>query len=251
LFQRGYRLIKRHDHHAETLAMQIILIPGLMNDGWVWRHQIGPLSRIAPVMIACNEGCDSLAAMASRILAATSGPLALVGHSMGGRVALEAVAQAPGRVKCLALLDTGAGGPVEAEAAGRKRLVDLARAEGMAAVAREWLPPMLSALHRADQNLVRGISGMIERCTPEIFAGQQHALIERPDRTALLPEIACPTLAAAGSDDEWAPFAQHQAMAAAIRGGTARIIPGAGHMTPVEAPEAVTAMLAEWLGSAP
>ena len=72
--------------------MQIILIPGLMNDGWVWRHQLGPLSRLGPVTIASNDGCDSLKDMASRILSASQGPLAVAGHSMGGRVALEVVA---------------------------------------------------------------------------------------------------------------------------------------------------------------
>ena len=63
--------------------MQIILIPGLMNDAWVWRLQAGPLSRIAPVTVANNDGCDSLGAMAERILALSHGPLAVVGHSRG------------------------------------------------------------------------------------------------------------------------------------------------------------------------
>ena len=47
--------------------MQIILIPGLMNDGWVWRHQFGALSRIAPVTVARTDGCGSLREMAERI----------------------------------------------------------------------------------------------------------------------------------------------------------------------------------------
>ena len=85
--------------------MQIVLIPGLMNDGWIWRHQIGQLSRITSVTIARTDGCDSLAAMADRILGHTAGPLMVIGHSMGGRVALEVVARAPERVKRLALLD--------------------------------------------------------------------------------------------------------------------------------------------------
>lgn len=227
--------------------MQIILIPGLMNDGWVWRHQVGPLSRHAPVTIARNDGCDNLGAMAERILDVSRGPLALAGHSMGGRVAIEVVARAPERIARLALLDTGAGGVAEGEAEGRLRLAELARREGMAAVAREWLPPMLSAAGRANQKLVGSITAMLERCTPEVFAAQQRALIERPDRSELLPAIPCPTLLVAGSEDAWAPPAQHAAMADAIPGGTARIIEGAGHMTPVEAPDALTALLLEWL----
>lgn len=227
--------------------MQIVLIPGLMNDGWVWRHQIGALSRCGPVVVAHNDRCDSLAAMADHILSATRGPIAVVGHSMGGRVALEAVARAPDRVARLALLDTGAGGVGATEAMGRMKLVDLARAQGMAAVAREWLPPMLAPANRDDPGLVSGITEMLERCTPDIFARQQKALIERLDRTALLATITCPTFVAAGSEDEWASPDQHREMAEAIPNVTLRIIEGSGHMLPVEVPEALTGLLVDWL----
>lgn len=231
----------------ERGSVQIILIPGLMNDGWVWRHQIGALTRFGPVTVASNDGCDGLGEMASRILSASNGPLAIAGHSMGGRVALEIVAQAPGRVARLALLDTGAAGLSEAEASGRLRLVDLARSEGMAAVAREWLPPMLAPANRANDGLVAGITEMLERCTPEIFAGQQQALIVRPDRTALLPTISCPVLLATGSEDAAAPPAQHQAMADAVPAGYLRVVEGSGHMLPVEAPETLTGLLLDWM----
>lgn len=227
--------------------MQIVLIPGLMNDGWVWRHQIGALSRFGAVVIAHNDGCDSLGAMAERILSVCRGPIAVVGHSMGGRVALEVIARAPGRVARLALLDTGAGGPDEAEASGRMMLIDLARAEGMAAVAREWLPPMLGSNSRDNQGLVEGITEMLGRCTAEIFAGQQKALLERPDRSTLLKGIACPTLVATGSEDAWASPAQHSSMADAIPHAGLRIVEGSGHMLPVEAPEILTSLLVDLL----
>lgn len=227
--------------------MQIVLIPGLMNDAWVWRHQIGALSRFAQVVVAHNDGCDSLGAMAEKILSISRGPMTVIGHSMGGRVALEVVARAPGRVARLGLLDTGAAGAREVEAAGRMKLVDLARAQGMAAVAREWLPPMLAPANRDNRGLVDGITEMLERCTPQIFAGQQKALIERRDRTALLSNLACPTFIAAGSEDEWASPAQHGEMAEAMPNATLRIVQGSGHMLPVEAPEALTELLVEWL----
>jgi pimeloyl-ACP methyl ester carboxylesterase len=238
-------------HRRSGGFVQIILIPGLMNDGWVWRHQIGALSRIAPVTIANNDGCGSLGGMAERVLAASQGPLAVIGHSMGGRVALEVAARAPERVVRLGLLDTGAGGAAEAEGAGRMRLVELAREDGMAAVAREWLPPMLAPANRANGGMIAGITEMLERCTPDNFALQQHALMARPDRTVLLPAIGCPTLVATGSEDAWAPPAQHRAMADALPAATLKIIEGAGHMAPVEAPEALTSILSDWLrGSA-
>jgi pimeloyl-ACP methyl ester carboxylesterase len=227
--------------------MQIILIPGLMNDGWVWRHQIGALSRIAPVTVARTDGCGTLQEMAERIVSGTVGPLAVVGHSMGGRVALEVAALAPHRLAKLVLLDSGAHGPSEKERAGRMKLVETARSEGMAAVARDWLPPMLAAANRRNSGLIHGITEMLERCSPETFALQQQALLTRPDRSALPPQIPCPLLAVTGSEDEWAPAAQHETIANGAPKGKLAVVEGAGHMLPVEAPGAVTRLLSEFL----
>src|SRR3546814_5228040 len=82
--------------------------------------------------------------MTRDILDRSAGPLAVVGHSMGGRVALEIARAAPERIARLALLDTGANAAADAEAAARIALVDLARREGMDAMIDAWLPQMLA-----------------------------------------------------------------------------------------------------------
>ena len=67
----------------------LVLIPGLMNDEWVWSFVRPALEKRLPVHVPYLLGHDSLVQMASMILAETSGPLAVAGHSMGGRVAME------------------------------------------------------------------------------------------------------------------------------------------------------------------
>lgn len=230
--------------------MQIVLIPGLMCDGWIWRQQIGALSRLHPVLIAHNDGCATLAAMARRIIDATRGPLCVIGHSMGSRVALEVFEQAPERIARIALLDSGVTAAASEECAGRLALVERASQFGMAAVVAQWLPPMLGETARRDAALIAGFSAMIERCDPESFANQQRALIDRPDRTTMLSRIACPALVLGGNEDSWAPPSVHTAMAAAM--GNARFIAveGAGHMLPVEAPGIVTDLLVAFLRQA-
>ncbi|WP_157217790.1 alpha/beta fold hydrolase [Flavisphingomonas formosensis] len=227
--------------------MLIVLVPGLMNDGWVWRHQIGPLSRIAPVAIARTDGCDTLAAMAERVLAIGNGPLCVVGHSMGARVAMEAALQDPRRVARLGLLNSGMGPPTPGEAEGRMRLVALARQAGMEAVAAEWLPPMLGAAGAASEGLVDGITEMLRRCTPDAFAAQQNALIHRSDRRPALSGLPCPVFLATGDEDRWSSADVHREMASEIPLATLRIVAGSGHFLPVEAPDALTDVLLDWL----
>ena len=203
--------------------MNIVLVPGLMCDAAVWHEQAAALAAIGDVHVADHGLCDTLGGMAERILDSAPPAFALAGHSMGGRVALEVMARAPKRVTRLALLDTGfeplAGGEAgERERAGRMRLLALARAEGMRPMAQDWARGMVHPARLADAPLMESIHAMIARSSPQVFEAQIHALLNRPDRTALLGDIAIPTLVLCGRDDAWSPLSRHEEMARRIRG---------------------------------
>ena len=171
---------------------------------------------------------------------------------MGGRIALQIYRLAPDRVTRIALLNTGSS-PLAVGAAGveeaRKRgeLVALAESQGMSAMLREWLPPMIAPHRIHDTALGNSIIEMMSRKTPGIFAAQVRALLDRPDATAVLDQIRCPTLLLTGQDDGWSPPAQHAAMHAKIAGSTLVIVPGCGHMSMMERPAEVSAALRAWL----
>ena len=88
---------------------------------------------------------------------------------------------------------------------------------------------------------------MIERMTPAIHRQQITALINRPDAAPLLSQIACPALVGVGELDLWSPPDQHVPIAEAIVGATMVVFGGAGHMAPMEKPDAVNAALLEWM----
>src|SRR4051812_4174494 len=99
-----------------SVTPTLVLLPGLLCDAELWRHQAEALSDVATPFIADLTRDDSIEAMAARVLAEAPGHFALVGLSMGGYVALEIMRQAPERVTRLALFDTNAG-PDSAERA--------------------------------------------------------------------------------------------------------------------------------------
>lgn len=225
----------------------LCLLPGLLCDATVWAPQVAALADRARIHVADLWGLSAFEAMAAKVLAETEGPLAVAGHSMGARVALEMWRLAPERIERLALLSTGFHGPRPHEAEGRMGLVDLAWREGMAAVAARWLPPMLHPDRRRDPALIGPLTDMVRRATPEIFEGQQRAGLARPDAAGYLPRIACPTLVLVGREDGWSPVAQHEEMAAGVAGARLVIVEHAGHMVTVEQPAAVNAALESWL----
>jgi len=234
-----------------TQRSTVVLLPGLLCDEDVWRTQIRRLSAEADVFCPGFMDHGSIEAMAQAVLARAPDRFRLAGHSMGGRVALEIVARAPARVERLALLDTGFH-PVRAgEAEGRSRLVRIAFEQGMAALARHWLPPMLGPGRAQDAALTARLTAMIERATPELFQRQIGALLTRPNAHKGLAAIPCPTAVIVGRQDAWSPLSQHEEMAALIPHAWLAVIEDSGHMSPVEQPEAVTEALADWLKAGP
>jgi len=233
----------------------LVLVPGLLCDQAVWQPLQDTLQQHT-LHIAQHGLADSLPAMAAQILATAPPRFALAGHSMGGRVALEVWAQAPQRVSHLALLDTGFEGLAEGEAgererAGRLRLLQLARTEGMRAMAQDWARGMVHPDRLNEAALMETIYAMLARATPEVFAAQITALLQRPDRSALLPDISVPTLVLCGREDSWSTLERHRDMAARIGGSTLVDVPHCGHMCTLEQPGAVSQALLAWLSGAP
>lgn len=227
----------------------VYLLPGLLCDGAVWRHQARLLSRTHDVRVADFRGYDSLPAMARSVLGGAPERFAVAGHSMGGRVALEMMRLEPGRIERLALLNTGIHELRPGEADKRQVLVDLAEADGMEALAARWAPPMVAPRRLDDAALMEDITAMVCRSTPEIFRRQIRALLNRPPVRDGLGGISCPTHVIAADEDGWSPLAQHEEIAALIPGARLVCIEQCGHMSPMERPEAVTAALAAWLAA--
>ena len=236
------------------MTKTLVLVPGLLCDDWLWSFQVEALADIADVRVANHGEVDTLGALAESIINQAPPRFAIAGHSMGGRVALEVARRVPERLIGFAILDTGyeAVAPGEAgerEASGRRSMLALARRSGMRALARTWLQGMVYPPRLTDYELIEPIVDMFDRRTPDLYAQQIHALLNRPDARSVFARIRCPSLVLCGSDDTWAPPSRHEAMAKMLRHSTFGIVPHCGHMSPLERPRAVNDAFRGWLES--
>jgi pimeloyl-ACP methyl ester carboxylesterase len=229
----------------------LFLLCGLLCDKTIWADIPSRLAPVADAHIMAFAGFTSIVGMADQVLAAAPPRFAVAGHSMGGRVALEVWRQAPQRVTALALLNTGVHPPRESEFDSRGLLVRLARRHGMAALADEWLPPMMGASPHRVAQVMPALKAMVQRSTAGSFAGQINALLQRPDARPVLPSITVPTLLLSGTNDTWSSLSQHADMQRSVSGSTLVEIAGAGHMSPIERPDAVARALKGWLAAVP
>lgn len=229
----------------------VLFLPGLLCDGSVFTDQIAAIAPDMPCRVADFSTQDSLVDMARDALALVDGPLVVVGHSMGGRVAFEIMRLAPERIEKLVVMDTGIHAARPGEAESRQALVDLAHAEGMSALAARWLPPMVHPDRTADLALIGPLTAMVERATPAMYSRQIRALLNRPDAGTALPLIRCPTLVLVGRQDQWSPLAQHETIVARIPGAQLAVIEDSGHMSTVENAPAVSDALRRFIGLVP
>ena len=225
----------------------VFLLSGLLCDARVWRDVADLIAHEHEVRILSFEGLTSIGAMADRVIHETTKPSVIIGHSMGGRVALEVVRRAPERVHALGLLNTGVHPRGEGEIVSRGRLVNLARQSGMTAVAKDWLPPMLGAAPERIAALWPDLMSMVEQQSVESFAGQIQALLDRPDAQSVLASIDRPVFVSSATNDRWSPIDQHEAMCAQLAHPTFFKVENAGHMAPMEAPHPNGEALRRWL----
>lgn len=230
-----------------NLRPTLILLPGMPLDAALWDHQTRHLTDVAETSVADLSDYDSIGAMADAVLGAAPPRFALAGLSMGGYVALEILRRAPERVDRLALLDTNARADTAEQTANRRDAVTLARQGKHAAVMRAALPRLIHSDRLADRPLVESVLAQMERVGVDGYAREQSAIMARVDSRPGLGAIRCPTLVLCGREDALTPPDLHEEMAAAIPGARLVLIEQCGHLSAMEQPQAVTALLRDWL----
>ncbi len=224
-----------------------VLIPGLAGTARLYAAQLPLLWRFGPLMLADHRRDDHIAAIARRILAQAPPRFALLGLSMGGYIAFEILRQAPERVLKLALLDTTARPDSAEQRLQRREQIELAQSGRYPQVTELAFPGLVHPERSADPTLRAIVRCMAEETGPEAFVRQQTAIMSRPDSRPDLPSIACPPVVLVGDADPLKPRARAEEMAAAIPGARLVVVPGSGHLSTLEQPEAVSATLAQWL----
>ncbi len=189
-------------------------------------------------------GLTTIEDMASRGLDATVGPLIPIGLSMGGVVAAEMIDRAPNRIPAAVLLDTNLDVPRPQQLEARRRWANQTRAGQFAAVVQEIMPSLTVDLSRGGA----AASAMALDAGPGRFLNENQALINRRrDRRPSLARYRKPLLVVVGRHDRLCPPTLHEAIVKSSACGRLAVVPGAGHLSTIDQPEAVTHVLARWL----
>lgn len=161
----------------------------------------------------------------------------IVGLSMGGYVALAFAELFPDRLRSLALIDTKSGADSAEGKAGRDAMAEMLVTDGRAALAAAMQGALLGPEATVDARA--RLRTMIEGCPYETIVGALRGMRDRPDRTGVLANIGVPTAVIVGEQDTLIPPAEAEAMAGHLSDATLAVVPGAGHLSPIEQPGSV------------
>jgi pimeloyl-ACP methyl ester carboxylesterase len=154
------------------------------------------------------------------------GSSVLVGHSMGALVALDAALAWPDKVRALVLVAAAPRLPVDPQL--------LALLEQDPEAARVWLADHVLS-PRAKPAVRRGFLAAGPAAPPDVTRAD-FQLVRATDLTARLSGLRCPVVWLDGADDRIVPSESRLG-----RPGEAIVVPDAGHLLPIEAPEAIAA----------
>lgn len=232
----------------------ILFVHGFPLDHTMWRAQIDEFSKthhvIAPDLrgfggtdgalysVSMEQFADDLAELLDTL--AVEEPVIFCGLSMGGYVAFQFLQRHPGRVAKLILCDTRAVADTQDAAANRLKMADIVLKEGPEPVAWAMMPKLFSQCSSEHcPAAIASVRRMVMNSNPVAIAAAHRGMAVRPDVTSLLPAIRIPTLVLCGEHDAISPPAEMKTIADAIPNAHFALIPNAGHMAPMEQPDAV------------
>ena len=231
----------------------LLLIPGLLNTPAVFDRLRTHLDPVIDLRIASVHTQASLAAMAADAWALLADvpaqqPVVIAGFSMGGYVAWQMLADAvdgagaPRPVQGLALINTSARADTPEGLLNREKAITAMATDfdkfvdGLCRLA-------LTPAGHADAVLLAEVQALMHRVGPVAATAQTRALMQRPDRRPWLPTLRLACQVVGGADDAITLPAWSQEMADLIPGARLTLLPGMGHMLPLERPAELAALL--------
>lgn len=236
--------------HARGSGRLAVFIHGFPLDHRMWSSQLEGLSDVRRCMALDlrGHGASPWAGDETHSMELLAGDVAavietlslegadVVGLSMGGYVALALADLRPELVRSLVLVDTRSTPDGEEARRARDAMADLVVAEGRSRIAADMIPRLVPA--GAALSVRARLRTMIESMPVESFVADLRGMRDRPDRTGVLSVLDVPIGIVVGEEDLLTPPEASHAMAA-VAGVEALVLPGVGHMAPMEDPTGV------------
>ncbi|KAF1034819.1 MAG: Pimeloyl-[acyl-carrier protein] methyl ester esterase [Herbaspirillum frisingense] len=223
----------------------LVLLPGFMLNEHLWDDMRGDLATLGSLTFGDLGRDIGIQAMADAVLQQAPERFVLFGFSMGGFVAQAVALKAPERVLGLALLNTSSRPQTAQESASTKAQLDIAQRTPFKGLTSRALASSLHPARSTDRALLDRLQAMALANGKEVFLRQLQTL--RDSNAEQLKQLQCPVLIVASDEDRLRSVEESEEMARQIAQARVEIVADCGHMTPMEKPRELFALIEEWI----
>lgn len=225
----------------------LVMIPGLMADARLFLPQMVMLGASRSLQVCVAGRGDTVEQMAELMLPDLPPKFALLGHGLGGDIALDLIRRVPDRVSRVVLMGTDPLAEPPAAAAAREARMVAARTGRLRYAMREEIPLAALADTPWRDEVMALVEDMALNLGEGVFLRQSKALQRRPDQQKTMRKIRLPALVLAGEADTLVPLRRQEFTANLMPYGKLQVIPDAGHLASLEQPEVVSTAIEGFL----
>ena len=224
-----------------------MLIPGLMADARLFLPQMVQLGADRAMQVVLPTKGETVEQMSEAILPGLPEKFALLGHGLGGDMALDLIRRVPDRVTRVVLMATDPLSEPPQAAAAREARIVAAKSGRLAEAMRQEIPA--SAIVEAPwrDEIMALVQDMALGLGEGVFLRQSRALQRRPDQQKTMRRVKLPVLVIAGEADSLVPMRRQEFTANLMPYGKLLVIEAAGHLASLEQPEVVSKAIADFL----
>ena len=218
-------------------ATQLVFLHGFGEDERVWTDFLPfhtwSFPTICPAYAAWTD-CLTVADYARKILASlpSDSNFILVGHSMGGYIALEMASQFPNRIKQVVMLHSSFVADSEEKKMNRDRTAELLEKKGTGFFIGPFLPNLFATV---SSDLISMLSERYRHLPASGLIAATKAMKNRKDFTDFVQQTDIPYLFILGENDT---LISVESITRFVKKSVV-ILPNVGHQGTYEAPEAV------------
>jgi pimeloyl-ACP methyl ester carboxylesterase len=232
---------------VHRMTETLVVIPGFMADARAFVPQLVHLGAARPTLVILPTMGETIEQISAAIAASLPEKFALLGHGLGGLVAIDLLRRLPDAVSRVVLIATDHLPELPQVAAAREARIVAARSGRLAHAMQEELPqsaladtPWRDTVTDLAQDMAAGLG-------PLQFQNQSRAMIRRPDPHRTLRMAKVPALVIAGIADTLVPVRRAELMVQLMKQARLAVVADAGHLPTLEQPEAVSDLIRDFL----
>lgn len=240
----------------------VLFIHGFAEDSTIWQNQVTRFKEEYKLIVPDLPGSgksdfipevfsmDDHAEMLKDLLTEEkTGDAIIVGHSMGGYIAMAIAEKYPEMLKRLCLFSSSAAADTDEKKESRRKSIQFIKQNGSLKFLQQATPNLFSDFTKEkNHDLVQEIINRYSNFNPNSLVHYYEAMIQRPDRTEVLRKIARPVMIIAGEQDQAIPVKLSQEQSYLPELSYFRILTNSGHMGMLEEPGNSNLFLEKILG---